>query len=288
MPQAFSYHARRAEEELNTGRAQPRDQDIRRREHLVRYWRQRLGMLIALIVIVVCLFNVLLLTSDPRIVPLTDNSTTASFLHSNATYEHAAQILFNSSLLNGNKITVNTAEVVKQLEAEFPELSDASVTLPLIGHRPIVYISPATPTLMLVTNTQQSFIIDQNGKALIEANKLASVGDLKLPTVNDQSGIVVKPDEVVLPSANISFIQTIGQQLTAQHFTVSSYVLPAAANELDVHLQGQPYFVKFNMYTNDAKQQAGTFIATAQYLSSKQVTPGQYIDVRVDGRAYYK
>ncbi len=64
--------------------------------------------------------------------------------------------------------------------------------------------------------------------------------------------------------------------------------LPVGTSELDVRLAGQPYSVKFNLESGTARQQAGTFLATESKLKSQNVTPAEYIDVRVDGRAYYK
>jgi hypothetical protein len=66
-------------------------------------------------------------------------------------------------------------------------------------------------------------------------------------------------------------------------------ILPAASRELDIHLTGLPYFVKFNLNDNaDAKQQVGTFLATRKYLTTHNITPTQYVDARVLGRVYYK
>jgi hypothetical protein len=64
--------------------------------------------------------------------------------------------------------------------------------------------------------------------------------------------------------------------------------LPPATSELDVRVAGQPYFIKFNLQSGDARQQAGTFLATQSHLQSQNIVPSTYIDVRVDGRSYYK
>jgi hypothetical protein len=64
--------------------------------------------------------------------------------------------------------------------------------------------------------------------------------------------------------------------------------LPPAASELDVQIVDQPYFIKFNLENDDPRQQVGTYIATQAYLTSQHITPAHYIDVRVDGRAYYE
>jgi hypothetical protein len=170
---------------------------------------------------------------------------------------------------------------------QFPELSSVSVTLPLFSKRPIVYIQTTQPALTLAAR-DGSFIIGANGKALLRADQLPSTNKLSIPQVNDQSGLEVKVNQQALSSVDVSFIQTVVGQLAARHFTVASMVLPAGASELDVKLDGQPYTVKFNLESGDARQQAGTFLATQSKLASQHITPAEYIDVRVDGRAYYK
>lgn len=287
-PRAFSYHANRADEGFNTGRMQPREQDVRRQAKLSRYWRQRFGMIVASVVIVVCAVNVLQLSVDPKIVPLTSSSNNY-FLRTNSEYEQAVKKLFESSLFNSNKITVNTSRIAQQLKQESPELSDVSIMLPVIGHRPVVYIAPTTPSLVLSSNQNEAYILDQNGKALANVSQVPNFGALHLPEVVDQSGLKIELGSVALPSADVSTIQTIVGQLQSQHYQLSALVMPAAASELDVHFVGKPYIGKFNLHTPDsARQQAGTFVATDQYLAGQHKVPGQYIDVRVDGRAYYK
>jgi hypothetical protein len=109
-----------------------------------------------------------------------------------------------------------------------------------------------------------------------------------LPVVVDQSGLSVKVNHPVLTADNVSFVQIVAAELAAKQYTISAMSLPATSSELDVQLAGQPYFVKFNLQTNDAREQAGTFLATINQLHSQNITPAKYVDVRVDGRAYYQ
>jgi hypothetical protein len=285
-PQAFSYHANRNEQDYNLGRQQPRDQDTRRRERIIRYWRQRLGALVALIAIVGCLVDILVLSSSPRVIPLTEGSGT-SFLQPTATYQQAAGKLFASSIFNANKVTINTAGITADLQHQFPELSAVSVTLPLIGHRPIIYIAPTTPSLILKSHSG-TYVLDNNGKALLSADKVADLANLKLPTVTDDSDLVVKTDAVALPSSSVAFIRTVADQLAAKQVPIDSLTLAATAYELDVHPSGVGYFVKFNLHDDQALQQVGTFLAVKQRLDAQGITASSYIDVRIDGRAYYK
>lgn len=285
-PAAFSYHANRTDQEVNLGRLQPRDQDNRHRERLIRYWRQRLGMLLAGLVLIVCVLDVLHLSPNPQVVTLASSSN-SSFLQSTKVYQQAAQKLFAASILNANKVTINTQAIQAAMKRQFPELADVSITLPLMGHHPVMYIAPTQPGLLLKASNGD-FILDENGKALLTAAQVDNLTRLDLPVVTDQSGLKVTPDAPVLPSSSVSFIETVVRELQAKHIAISSLTLPSAAYELDVTPSGAGYYVKFNMHDNTALQQVGTYLATGQRLASQSIKPSAYIDVRLAGRAYYK
>ncbi|HTB48589.1 MAG TPA: hypothetical protein VK712_00740 [Verrucomicrobiae bacterium] len=283
---AFSYRAQRSEQELNTGRQISREQVKKASVSFARFWLERVGLAILLVAVVASVVNVLSLSTDAKLVPLTTGSS-SSFLHSQSNYQAAASKLLAGSIWNRNKVTVDTGQISRQLRSQFPELSSVSITLPLLAHRPLIYIQATQPALVLTT-TDGSFVLDTTGKALLTTTNLSAAGQSSLPIVTDASGLHVTLDHQILTPDNVSFIQTVVAQLATKHITISAMTLPAAASELDVHLVGQPYFVKFNLQSDDARQQVGTFLATQAQLQSQHVTPAQYIDVRVDGRAYYQ
>jgi cell division septal protein FtsQ len=285
--QAFSYSANRNDQDYALGRGVPRDQDIRRREKILRYWRQRLGMFIAGVALVVCVLYTLHLNHQPKVVSLAQSSN-SYFLQSTDVYQKAAAQAFASSIFNDNKITVNSVGIQERLQKQFPELSDVSVTIPLMSHRPIVYIAPTSPSLVLA-NASDSFILDNNGKALLTTSQVAELDKLHLPTVTDQTGLKLKTGDIALAGTAVSFIQTIQAELEAKGVAIESMTLPATgAYELDVKPGGVGYFVKFNLHEDTARQQAGTFLAVRARLATQSITPASYIDVRLDGRAYYK
>jgi hypothetical protein len=229
--------------------------------------------------------SALTLSPDAKVLQL-ESSDKNSFLHSQADYEKAVQTLLKQSVWNRNKITVNSNRITAELQQQFPELSSVSMTLPLVAHRPIVYIQPVQPALALHA-ANGTFILGENGKALLAAsNSFANIHDL--PVVNDQSGLQVRLDHQAITADDTRFIQEIVAQLSNKGYKVSSLTLPAASREVDAAIEGKPYQVKFNLQTGDARQQAGTFLATIANLEGQHSTPAQYVDVRVDGRAYYK
>ena len=287
-PAAFSYYARPRTERSTTPReAGRRDskQGLPVWEHLL----QKFGLVILLIVVVVGLVSALSLSTNPRIIAVSGTSS-QYFLHDNATYEQVGTSILSSSIWNRNKVTINPSSVSKQLKSRFPELADVSLALPFLGHRPIIYIQPQKPALIIASSHSGSYVVDEHGTALLATTELPATSQLDLPVVTDQAGLSVHSGTQILTADDVAFIVNVVAQLKAHNIAIESLTLPSGTSELDLRINGKPYFVKFNMRASlaSARQQAGTFIAVKNRLENQHITPGQYIDVRVDGRAYYQ
>lgn len=283
----FSYYANRSANELNLGRTNQEEVPVRHSSKYVRFMNRLpvFGVAILLLVVVV---SQLVLTTKPRLVILSSTNNSDLFLQSTSVYQTAADKLFSQSLGNQNKLTVDAAGISAKLRAMFPELSDVSVTLPVVGSQPTIYLQPAEPTFILSANNN-SYVVDSTGRALAYAQDMPAQNRASLPSIVDQSGLQPQVGRQVLSSTSVTFMQTVLGQLKAQHVGVGKIVLPSASFEIDMYITGKPYFVKFNTHdANGALQQAGAYIAVAQDLAGKNITPSQYIDVRIDGRAYYK
>ena len=95
--------------------------------------------------------------------------------------------------------------------------------------------------------------------------------------------------QLALSSQTVSFIQSVVYELQHQKVTYSRLVLPAGSQELDVYIEGQPYYVKFNIHdVTTAREQVGSYLAAMHYLKEQGAAPSSYVDVRVAGRAYYR
>lgn len=284
----FSYYNSRLPGEANVGRASVQQalEKNRRKRPKWRGMLKQFPLIVAAVIIVACAASELSLSTTPKIVPLASPGGQL-FLRSPLAYQQAASQLFSRSWGNRNKLTVDTAGISSSLEHNFPELSSVSVALPTLGRKPVVYIQPVEPALILKT-VNGTFVLDSAGRALVAANAVAPrLSQLSLPTVTDQTGIQANVGAVVLPSSDADFVHTVASQLNAQNIRVSKFVLPPAASELDAYIAGTAYFVKFNLQ-NDPLQQIGTFVAVQRHLAAAHKAPSQYIDVRINGRAYYK
>lgn len=286
-PSTFSYYARRSDELLNTGRQLARSETVDQAKLASRYWRQRFGLAILLISAMICLVYISTLTDRPKINIIDENASTSVVLQPIAVYEGAGQTILNSSILNHNKITLSTDDLASKLASRFPELSKVQVSLPPLDHRVLISLASAEPVMLLATSTG-TFALDAGGTALLTGSQLSALAPLHLPLVTDESSVKVAVRKQALTSDNMGFILTVVAQLKGHKLDISNLTLPSGSSELDVRLENQPYFVKFNLASKSVRQQVGTFIAVQQRLAGEQVIAKEYIDVRVDGRAYYK
>lgn len=288
---SFSYYASsrtatRQQEETARRRG---EEPPKRRWHLPMLWRQvghNFSFIVLALLLVVCAVSVLQVDTKPRVVIL--NDTEGYALHDTSAYQAAATNVLRGSFLNSNKITIDTNSVAEAVKQQFPEVADASIALPLVGHRPTLYIQLTQPTLILMTGSQ-SVVVDSAGQALVTADNVRDLARFNLPTLVDQSHLRPQVGDVVLSSSTVAFIRTVLAQFAAAHVATQKLVLPSAAEELDVYPRGAAYYGKFNLHETNARQQVGTFLAVRQQLAKgKGTLPHSYIDVRIAGRAYYQ
>lgn len=282
----FSYRASRSNVNDNLGRGQKK-QPSAVASRRGRTWLKRTTRLaIVFIVVVLVVFN-LWLEKKPAVVMLDAEGESRATYRSADVYQAAAEKAFADSILNTSKATVNKAAIEEALKREFPELSDVSVSVPVIGHRPTVYLEPSSSRLIVTTRTGRALVLDTSGKAIASGNLVGSLRKAGLPEVKDESTLDAKVGDAVLPSGAVVFITEVVRQLKAKEIEVASLTLPGAVNELHLRIKGVGYYVKFST-RGDARVETGRFLALKQYLESQQKSPAEYIDVRVENRAYFK
>jgi len=250
----------------------------KKRESVHRH--QRLAAFIDIVIILVVLFCLgysLMVQPTPRIM------INSLAYHPTSVYQAAARQDL-SGLRNRNKISFNEQGVIESLQKQFPEISTASVELPIFGQKPTLRLTIAPPAFVLNSNGS-SYVINTDGVAAIGASKLS--GSQKLLVVVDQSGFKTTVGSRVLSADNVSFITQIIAQCKHTNVPISSMSLPALAGELDLHTVDKPYYVKFYLDGN-AMLETGQFLAARHQFAASHQDPAQYLDVRVSGKIFYK
>lgn len=250
------------------------------------FFYQRLAFIIIVLIFINFLFHLISVSPNPKIVMLSVNANQSYYKNKNLYGQLVAnQLKYN--FWDGNKFTINTQTISHKILTKFPELTKVHVVVPLFSSQPIVYIQPNQAAIILDA-TNGSYIIDTAGYSLMPTQKASNLAQLNLPVVIDQHGNPVVPGKQVLTTTEVSFIQTVQLELAAGHYPVYEFSMPSMSNQLNATFIKQPYYVKFNLQSGDARQQSGTFLAVIHYLTAHNITPSQYIDVRINGRAYYK
>lgn len=229
-----------------------------------------------------CLLYIISLSNDPRIV-ITQNSE--NDFHSTDFYRQQIKSILSGSILNYSKLTINTKSVAQQIEQNFPEIQSSSVVLPLLNRRPIVHIKLSN-LAAIVRTSSGAYVIDNNGRAILKNIDPNSTNYKQLPKIQDQSQLSVELGKGIIQSKDVAYITTIISELNNNDFRVNEIILPQEANELKIIFADKPYFLKTNL-SLDPNQQVGTFLALINRLKSENIQPSQYIDVRVEERAYY-
>ena len=290
-PQAFSYYTSRVSEPVNRtssarkapSRTQEQPKVAAKPKQPIKFKGLLAGLpfWVLIAVAIVCAIKMLVLSDNPKIVIVGNYASSSNYAQPSSVYAAAAQKLLAGNIANRSKLTVDTNGVTQKLKKDFPELVAVSMSIPLVSNRPVVYIQPAEPSIVL-QSTNGRYAIDGTGFVLTSVTSVPQ----GVPNVVDQSGIAPRPGIQLLPSSTVTFIKTVAYQFNAEHLNVSSFTLPVGSPyELDVYLMGKPYYVKFNLEA-DALTQSGAAVATIQQLGS--TIPSSYLDVRVPGRIYYK
>lgn len=240
--------------------------------------------LLAGFVVIVCVAYLSTLSSQVKIQVMGDNDTARTLQYTK--YTDDIQKLLSSSIYNKSKLLIDTDKVAKEIQQEFPELGEVLVILPFAGRRPIIQVSPKEPALILGTRSG-GYVVDGGGRVISKASELESSARSNLPVLQDESGLTIELGKYALPDESVSFVRDIASQVALRGYNIRSLSLPNVANEVHLRLIDQPYYIKFDL-TGDSRVQSGTYFAVRAKLAKDGVTPREYIDVRVPGKAYYK
>jgi len=202
-------------------------------------------------------------------------------------YKHAVDKALNASIYNRFKPTLSTYDVTASLNKSLPDVGYVTVTVPLIGSTPTVYIQLAQPILMY-QDAVNSYIIDSNGDIVADKSALSPTDISKLPVVSSSSNGNYSVGQQILSSDNVKFIHILQLAFKAKNITVSKYVIVPGTEQLNVYLANESYYIKFDLHQSDALQQVGTYLAAITTLRQQGIVPSQYINVMVSGRAFYK
>lgn len=280
-PVVFSYYARgsSANGSANTGRS---EQAVGRSDNK-RFRLASLPSYIALVIAVIAVVYTTLLQPNPRISVVNQPGT---IYRPVGEYQSAINSLWQRSVLNRSKLTVRSERLQNDIKAQFSEIESVKIELPLMGQRPKIALVPAKPAMHFISSNG-SFYVNAQGKVLSRTTEVIQ-NQTDLPLVIDELRIPADPGLRIISETEATFLQKLASYLKQEEIEYESVVLPAtAAKEADVRLPGQSYHLKFSMLT-DPRQAVGSYLAIRDKLDKDNITPAEYIDLRVEEKIFYK
>ena len=232
---------------------------------------------VLVIAILGCLIYSLTLSPQPKVV------TSSTAYRTAKTYSDAAAKQFDP-LKNRTKPTLDEQAIAGNLIRQFPEVTQATVSVPVFGQKPIVRLDISPPSFVISSGSER-YIVDRAGIAVGSELRLPAVKNL--PLVDDQSGYKISVGSQVLSIGSVSFINQLVAQAKISKVTISNITLPPLAQELDLKTSDKPYYTKFFL-GGDPSIQIGQFLAARHQFAANHQDPTQYLDVRVAGKIYFK
>lgn len=242
-----------------------------------RRWLSKFIDVAIIAAVLFCLVYSLIIKPNPKL-----QASDASY-RSFDVYKRAVTTKLEA-LRNRNKITFDENGIKSELTKEFPEITDISIELPLLGQTPSVKLEVSQPAFFLVSAGQR-YIINSQGRAAARAGDLPQIKGLQI--ITDQSGFNTEVGKLILSTQQINFIKSVIVQAKHGGVPIQSLTLPPLAAELDLRTTDRPYLVKFFL-SGDALQQTGQYLAARHNFDQKGPQPEQYLDVRVPGKIFYK
>lgn len=293
----FSYYAGQSRRPVvperrgmrSSGGARTRSVPLRRRllpkifqQH--RFQPRHIPTYVACIALVGAVLYTVSLSGSPRVVV---EQKPGVIQRDPSEYEQRVQAAWRASVFNRTKLTIHSQQTRQAILDTYRELSDVRIQLPLVGHRATVVLVPAAPSLQIEARGG-TFYVDAEGRALADTSYVTSSSSV--PVVQDNGTLAVSPGQVVLPQSQVVYIVQLVTELKAVQVPLQSLTLSnKAVNELDVRITGDPYYLKVQLDGSvDARQVVGTYLAMQKKFTADGTRPGEYLDLRVAGKAFYK
>ncbi len=208
------------------------------------------------------------------------------YVKSNDEYIAGIRTILNENLTNRSKLTIDTRNVAARIREVYPEFSNVDINIPLIGTSPSVRASIDEAVLVIDDGSSYNYV-SIKGRVIGKMGKDASVAE-GLAVIYDSSTLPINLGDSYLASEEIEFITNLRAQAASTSTEIESITLPAVPRELHVRFISFPgIYIKF--YTGgDANLQFGTYRAVEKHLTEEGKKPKEYIDVRVEERAFSK
>lgn len=249
---------------------------IKDRKLVIR--RRKLGLFFASIIFVVILSLLFLLqfVAKPQVV-----FENVQKKNNSEKYTASIEKFLNLNPTNRILSSLNKSELLGFLRAESPEILDISkIEMSNLGTFNF-YLTFRKPVASWVVDGKTVYV-DAEGVAF--QNNFFEEPNL---SIVDDSGAIVSSGKTVASGSFLKFIGKLVSSAQAKGVNIVKIrIPPLSLRGVEVHVEGISYYAKM-LTTESAEGQITNFKSSIDFFAKNNLSP-TYVDLRVEGRGYYK
>jgi cell division septal protein FtsQ len=191
------------------------------------------------------------------------------------------QAELKKSLGRQNLTSLDTAGLEKALLTDNYQLKSVDIVRNW-PHGLTVNVSERQPSLIWKTG-DQAYLLDADGSIISPV----SLAGTKLPVITDSTNLPVKVGDKVVPPRFVTFCAQLVQAMSqTTGVGITGMTVPDTTTEVYV-TTNKGYVVKFDT-TRSAEEGLAQMQRVLTELQRQGKNPAEYIDLRIENKAYYK
>ena len=239
--------------------------------------RRKLGAFFVVLAIFVSLISIFLFQFISKVSVVSNESKSQNL----SKYEKSVEEYLNINPSERILSNLNKNALLESLQKDYPEvLSISDIKFNgLTSYK--IYLDFRKPVASWLVDGKE-FFVDSEGVSF-------NINNFEKPSLNiiDDSGAIVSNGKNVASSSFFSFIGKLVSAANKQGLEISKIrIPPLSLRQVEVSVKGVSYFAR--MSTADSVEgQIINFKKAIEYFGTHKISPN-YIDLRIEGKGYYK
>ncbi len=239
--------------------------------------RRKLGAFFMILAIFISLISIFLFQFISKVSVVSNESKSQNL----SKYEKSVEEYLNINPSERILSNLNKNALLESLQKDYPEvLSISDIKFNgLTSYK--IYLNFRKPVASWLVDGKE-FFVDSEGVSF-------NVNNFEKPSLNiiDDSGAIVSNGKNVASSSFFSFIGKLVSAANKQGLEVSKIrIPPLSLRQVEVSVKGVSYFARMST-ADSAEGQIINFKKAIEYFITHKISPN-YIDLRIEGRGYYK
>ena len=239
--------------------------------------RRKLGAFFMILAIFISLISIFLFQFISKVSVVSNESKSQSL----SKYEKSVEEYLNINPSERILSNLNKNALLESLQKDYPEvLSISDIKFNgLTSYK--IYLDFRKPVASWLVDDKE-FFVDSEGVSF-------NVNNFEKPSLNiiDDSGAIVSNGKNVASSSFFSFIGKLVSAANKQGLEVSKIrIPPLSLRQVEVSVKGVSYFARMST-ADSAEGQIINFKKAIEYFITHKISPN-YIDLRIEGKGYYK